>query len=130
MQSYTDGSRYKGIHAVLKTPTADQAEVQFHSVPSAKIKELTRPYYEVERSPETTRAEKDAARRESIRLSATLAAPAGIDGLTELAGQTVLVKNYSDHWQAAGRRTAQAPGQDGHAAVRTTKAARENGMGK
>jgi hypothetical protein len=54
IQSSTDGSRYKGIHTFLKTSTADRVEVQFHSAQSAKVKEMTTPYYEIERSAQST----------------------------------------------------------------------------
>lgn len=130
MQSYTAGSRYKGIHALLKTPTADQVEVQFHSAQSIKVKELTTPYYEVERSAQATIAEREAARRECIRLSATLTAPAGIDQLDVLAGHTVEVKNYSDSRQTASPSAAKVPTQDGQSAVRTAAVTREDGLGR
>jgi hypothetical protein len=96
MQSYTEGSRYKGIHTLLKTPTGDRVEVQFHSAASAKIKEATTPWYEIERSGQASPAERTAARRECIRLSATLVEPPGIAGMIELGGRRVAVNNYSD----------------------------------
>ncbi|MDX2974496.1 hypothetical protein [Kribbella solani] len=41
MHSYTDGSRYKGIHAYLRTPDVERVEVQWHSHASVRVKELT-----------------------------------------------------------------------------------------
>lgn len=125
MQSYTEGSRYKGIHTYLKTSTADRVEVQFHSAQSARVKELTTPYYEVERSAHATVAERKEARRECIRLSATLAAPAGIDQLPELGSRPVEVKNYSDSRQGASSSAANVSAQDGQTVVRATKVSRE-----
>ncbi|MFG1817305.1 hypothetical protein ACGFIF_26355 [Kribbella sp. NPDC049174] len=95
VQSYTDGSRYKGVHAYLAVPGIDRVEVQFHSAASAKVKELTTPWYEIERSAHASKDER-AARKKCVDLSATLSAPPGIDGLTELGGRTVAVCNYSD----------------------------------
>jgi len=42
-QSYSEGSRYKGIHSYFVTPSDDRVEVQFHSVASARVKEATTP---------------------------------------------------------------------------------------
>jgi hypothetical protein len=130
MQSYTEGSRYKGIHAFLKTSTEDRVEVQFHSAQSVKVKELTTPYYEVERSAQATIDQREAARRECIRLSATLAAPTGIDQLEALAGHTVEAKNYSDSRQTASPSAVKSPRQVGQSAVRTAAVAREDGVGR
>lgn len=130
MQSYSEGSRYKGIHALLKTPTADRVEVQFHSVQSAKVKELTTPYYEVERSAQATPAEREDARRECINLSGTLTTPTGIDQLADLGGRAVEVKNYSDSRQAASPDTAKMAGPGNQAAVRTAPVTREDGVGR
>jgi predicted RNA binding protein YcfA (HicA-like mRNA interferase family) len=130
MQSYTEGSRYKGIHAFLKTSTANKVEVQFHSVQSVKVKELTTPYYEVERSVQATISEREAARRECIRLSGTLSAPAGIDQLNDLAGQVVEVKNYSDSRQTASPSAVNSLRQDGQSAVRTAAVTREDGLSR
>ncbi|MEV8375566.1 hypothetical protein AB0P21_22710 [Kribbella sp. NPDC056861] len=104
MHSYTEGSRYKGIHALLQTGSDDRVEVQFHSVASVRVKELTTPYYEIERSARASPDERTAARRECIRLSATLVQPQGLAGLTELGGQPVKVNNYSDSRTGAGAK--------------------------
>jgi hypothetical protein len=138
MHSYTEGSRYKGIHAFLKTSPVDRVEVQFHSVQSVKVKELTTPYYEIERSAQSTVPEREAARRECIRLSGTLVAPTAIDQLTDLGGRAVEVKNYSDSRQPASQgvaKAAQADGQaavqaDGRAAVRTAAVTRKDGRSR
>jgi hypothetical protein len=130
MQSYTEGSRYKGIHAFLKTSTVDRVEVQFHSPQSIKVKELTTPFYEIERSAQATIAQREEARRECIRLSATLPAPTGIDQLGALAGHTVEVKNYSDSRQTASPSAVKPAGQVGQSAVRTAAVTREDGVGR
>lgn len=101
MQSYVDGSRYKGIHAYLKVPDFDRVEVQFHSAASAKVKELTRQWYEIERDQHTSDHDRAVARQQCVDLSATLRPPAGIDGLTTLGGRPVVINNYSDDWTQA-----------------------------
>jgi hypothetical protein len=50
-QSYVDGSRYKGIHAIMHTSGGAQAEVQFHSPESIRVKLQTTSLYHVERDP-------------------------------------------------------------------------------
>jgi hypothetical protein len=96
MQSYPDGSRYKGIHAYLAVAGINRVEVQFHSPASATIKELTTPWYEVERSAQASDEERTAAWQKCVELSATLSPPPGIDSLSELGGYPVAVNNYSD----------------------------------
>ncbi|MFD3403850.1 hypothetical protein ACFWUU_24405 [Kribbella sp. NPDC058693] len=104
MHSYTDGSRYKGVHAHFSTPDIDRLEIQWHSVSSAEVKELTTRWYEAERSLATSDAERTAAREKCVAASAQLSTPAGIDGLTELGGRRVKVKNYSDSRQMVTER--------------------------
>lgn len=96
MHSYTEGSRYKGLHAGMTISGCPRVEVQFHSVASAKVKELTTPWYEIERSAAATFEERTEARRRSVEASRTLNPPQGLDGLTKLGGTRVQVKNYSD----------------------------------
>ncbi|TDW91554.1 hypothetical protein EV647_5134 [Kribbella sp. VKM Ac-2566] len=96
MHSYTEGSRYKGIHAGMTISGCPRVEVQFHSVASAKVKEMTTPWYEIDRSATATLEERTEARRRSVEASRTLAPPQGIDGLTKLGGTRVQVNNYSD----------------------------------
>ncbi|NEA32263.1 hypothetical protein [Streptomyces sp. SID13031] len=126
MQSYTEGSRYKGIHALIRTPSDERVEVQFHSVASARVKELTTPYYEIERSAAASAEERTGARRECIRLSATLTDPPELTGLSELGGRQVRVNNYSDSRTGnAAKAPALAEGQrhrlgDRSAALTTT----------
>ncbi|WP_132208086.1 hypothetical protein [Kribbella steppae] len=99
MQSYTDGSRYKGIHAYLAVAGVDRVELQFHSPASAKVKELTTRWYEIERSARASDEERTAARQHCADLSATLWPPPGIENLTMLGGRPVAVNNYSDSRQ-------------------------------
>ncbi|MGW6280723.1 hypothetical protein [Kribbella sp. NPDC055071] len=101
VHSYSDGSRYKGIHAYLKTPDSPRIEVQVHSVASIQVKELTTPWYEVERSRHATDDERGEARRKCVEASAQLEPPPGIDHLASLGGRPVAVHNYSDSRQKA-----------------------------
>jgi hypothetical protein len=101
MHSYTDGSRYKGIHANLVVPGSPRVEVQIHSVASARVKELTTPWYAVERSATASAEERGKARQQCIEASATLQAPRNIEELTRLGGKRVVVNNYSDSRTAA-----------------------------
>jgi hypothetical protein len=131
MHSYTEGSRYKGIHAWLKTSTGDPVEVQFHSAQSVAVKEATTPYYEVERSADATADERTAARRECIRLSATLIDPRGIEGLAEIGDCRVAVNNYSDSRAKTG--SGHQPGrtaQDDRASNQGMAPTRQDGMSR
>ncbi len=96
MHSYTEGSRYKGIHAYFVTPAGDRVELQFHSVASVKVKEATTPLYEIERSARSSAEERTAARMECVQLSATLVDPPQLDTMTDLGGCPVTVNNYGD----------------------------------
>ena len=106
MHSYTDGSRYKGIHAHLRTPDLPRIEVQWHSSASVRTKEQTTRWYEIERNAQATDDERATARQNCVDASAQLRPPLGIDNLTELGGRRVAVNNYSDSRQAVtGRRS-------------------------
>ncbi|TCC33705.1 hypothetical protein [Kribbella sindirgiensis] len=128
MHSYTDGSRYKGLHAYLAAPGGARVEIQFHSAASARIKELTTPWYEIERSLRAATHDRDVARQKCVDLSATLSPPAGIEGLTALGGKDVTVKNYSDsraHTPPPGRQDSQV---DSRRAVGQSMTRRNGGM--
>jgi hypothetical protein len=103
VHTYTEGSRYKGIHAYLRTPGGQRVEVQFHSAESARVRGLTTPWYQIERSAETTPEERAAARARCIELSDALKVPRGLDDLSHLGGVRVAVRNYSE-----SRTTSQA----------------------
>jgi hypothetical protein len=128
-QSYTEGSRYKGIHGYFVTPSDDRVEVQFHSVASVKVKEATTPWYEIERDARSSPGERTAAREECVRLWATLQEPPGIGILTELGGLRVAVSNYSDH-----RKPANAPAgvrsSDSRGAPQAPTPTRSDGIGR
>jgi hypothetical protein len=131
MHSYTEGSRYKGIHAWLTTSTGDRAEVQFHSAQSVAVKEATTPYYEIERSADATAEERTAARRECIRLSATLIDPPGIAGLSEIGGRRLAINNYSDSRAKTGSgQQAGKSGPDQQASSQGTAPTRRDGMSR
>lgn len=110
MHSYTEGSRYKGIHAYLTPPGIARAEVQFHSVASAKIKDLTTVWYQIERDATATLEAREAARQQCVELSATIRSPSGISELTTLGGMRVAVNNYSDSRAPARPREVGLPG--------------------
>lgn len=128
-QSYSEGSRYKGIHSYFVTPSDDRVEVQFHSVASARVKEATTPWYEVERSARSSAEERTAARQECVRLSATLEDPPGIDSLVELGGRRVAVTNYSRS-NTPANAPASAQGLDRRAAQQTPAPTRSSGIGR
>jgi hypothetical protein len=96
MHSYTEGSRYKGLHVYLLTPRRERVEVQCHSKESAKVKEATTKWYEIERSEHATPDARIEARQNCIELSAPLTKPYGIAKLHELGGKPVAIHNYSD----------------------------------
>ncbi len=129
MHSYTDGSRYKGIHAYVSTPEITKAELQFHSVASAEVKELTTRWYEIERSATATPEERTAARQRCVDLSATLQPPKGIGGLTRLGGKRVAVNNYSDSRDPADQRGSQSPGRT-HRAAQSTALDKDDGIAR
>jgi hypothetical protein len=120
MHSYTEGSRYKGLHANLAVEGAPRVEVQFHSVASSKVKELTTSWYEVERNANATWEERAEARQRCVAASETLKPPKGIDGLTNLGGRRVAVKNYSDSRNAVGGQDGRTPGSESRARQATT----------
>lgn len=112
MHSYTEGSRYKGIHAYLAPPRGPRVEVQFHSAASAKVKEATTRWYEIDRSETATLAERTAARQQCVDLSATLQPPIGIDDMTQLGGRRVAVNNYSDSRHPPRHQPGPVPGHE------------------
>ncbi|MFI5731915.1 hypothetical protein ACIA49_17455 [Kribbella sp. NPDC051587] len=120
MHSYTEGSRYKGVHGYMEAPDSPRIELQFHSTASLKVKELTTPWYEIERSVSATPDERAAARDKCVAASATLSPPAGIAELTTLGGRRVAVNNYSDSQQAL---TNSANAKDDHVDRPTARAA-------
>ncbi|MET9317576.1 hypothetical protein ABZX12_37630 [Kribbella sp. NPDC003505] len=93
VQSYADGSRYKGLHMFLQK-FDQRVELQVHSNESITVKTRTTPLYVVERDPDQPRAERVKARNEAIALSAAMRQPAGIDDLTSLGGVPVEVRVY------------------------------------
>jgi hypothetical protein len=93
-QSYVDGSRYKGIHAIMRTSGGAQAEVQFHSPESLRVKMQTTSLYHLGRDPRQSRAARAEAGAEAVRLSTAMAQPPGIEGLTHLGGVSVEARRY------------------------------------
>lgn len=130
MHSYTDGSRYKGIHAYLRAHGIPRIEVQFHSVASARVKELTTPWYEIERSTNATDAERTVARLKCVEASAQLRPPAGIDDLTMLGGRRVAINNYSDSRAMATDRACAHPGATAQSNRQTALLERNDGTAR
>ena len=129
MHSYTDGSRYKGIHAYFETPSGHRVELQFHSVASVKVKEETTRWYEIERSARSSPEERTAARVSCVRLSATLVEPPQLDTLTELGGCPVRVNTYGDSLRQA-KPDVVAPVQQASSQTVETGPARNEGISR
>lgn len=106
--SYVDDSRYKGVHVIMRDPSRQQVEVQFHTPESAEVKARTTRLYEVERDPRQPRQRRSDARAECIRLSAAMTTPADIGRLTELHGVPVAARCYG---KQAPPRAERAPAQ-------------------
>jgi hypothetical protein len=127
--SYTEGSRYKGIHAHFVVPGAPRIEVQLHSVASVKVKELTTPWYEIERSAQATPAERSVARQQCVEASATLKTPRGLETLTTLGGKPVAATYFSDSRKDLEERVGgQAP--SAQAATRTPSLDKNGGIAR
>jgi hypothetical protein len=92
--SYVERSRYKGLHLDWCTPGGQRVEVQVHTPRSAAIKESTTKLYETERDRRRPAQERDIARAECVRLSASLGPPQGLDELDMLGGCKVEVRGY------------------------------------
>jgi hypothetical protein len=99
MHSYTEGSRYKGIHVSFQRPSGETVEVQFHSASSVRVKEATTTPYEIERSADAPPAERAAARALCIELSDSLEPPANISAVQSLGDLPVEVKTFGDSRQ-------------------------------
>lgn len=130
LHSYVEGSRYKGLHAFLRSQ-GERIELQVHSKESIAVKELTTPLYEIERDNDQPPAVRDEVRRECIALSAGMTQPAGIDELKELGGVTVRAVSYGKKRPAhrsdpaqAGTGAADVAQQQTHQQVQD----RQNGM--
>jgi hypothetical protein len=130
VHTYTEGSRYKGIHAYLRTPEGQRVEVQFHSAEAARVKELTTPWYQIERSPEAKPEERAAARARCIELSDALKVPRGLGDLSHLGGIRVAVRNYSDSrtTRQAAMPTSSVQGPMRQGARQGPTATRNNGI--
>ncbi|MDX6280739.1 MAG: hypothetical protein QOH03_1810 [Kribbellaceae bacterium] len=92
--SYVERSRYKGLHLDWRTPGGQRVEVQVHSPRSVQVKESTTRLYETERDRRRPAQERDAARAECVRLSASLTPPDGLEELKTLGECEVEVRGY------------------------------------
>jgi hypothetical protein len=123
MQSYTEGSRYKGIHVGFRCPSGETVEVQFHSAASVRVKEATTAPYEIERSSDASPADRAAARALCIELSNSLEPPAGISTLRTVGDVPVEVKTFGDSRRAdspAPEKISTDSGTPAPAAYRST----------
>lgn len=107
--SYVDDSRYKGVHVIMRDPSRQQVEVQFHTPESAEVKARTTRLYEVERDPRQPRQRRSDARAECIRLSAEMTTPADIGQLTELHGVPVAARCYGKQAPPRAERATAQP---------------------
>lgn len=92
--SYVERSRYKGLHLDWRTPGGQRVEVQVHTPRSVAVKESTTKLYETERDRRRSPQERDIARAECVRLSASLAPPDGLADLNTLGECKVEVRGY------------------------------------
>ena len=113
VHTYVDGSRYKGLHAIMRSTGDHQVEIQFHSPESARVKAATTELYLIERDPRRSKQARQSARRDCIALSATVTQPPGIDQLTELGGVPVRVRNYGTAVRAPQGVGAPQPASEG-----------------
>lgn len=130
--SYVDGSRYKGLHAFLRTHGV-LIELQIHSRESIDVKTQTTPLYEVERDPRQGKEARAGARDQCIALSDGMRQPAGIGDLRELGGVPVMVRSYgkSRGGPAARPDAGRSPAEAGPAAQQqTTNAEHRKGMSR
>jgi hypothetical protein len=111
-QSYVDGSRYKGLHAIMRSADGQQVEVQFHTPESVAVKHRTTEFYEIERDPRHPKSVRDEARRVCVRLSAEMTKPAGIDDLAELQGVPVEARSYGARIRRSATRHEPGPPRD------------------
>ncbi|TDO35658.1 hypothetical protein EV643_12269 [Kribbella sp. VKM Ac-2527] len=108
-QSYVDGSRYNGIHAILRAREDVQVEVQFHSPESIRVKMATTRLYHVNRDPRESRKTRNEAATEAISLSAAMTQPAGLVGLTHLGGVPVEARSYGSSNRQTKQRQMRRP---------------------
>jgi hypothetical protein len=94
------------------------------------VKELTTPWYQIERSTAATPKERAAARARCIELSDALKVPRGLGDLSHLGGVRVAVRNYSESrttgQTAVPTSSVQGPMRPG--ARHGTTATRKNGI--
>ncbi len=88
--TYTDGSPYKGLHAIIRFPGKPAFELQFHSELSQAAKDEIHPHYEIARSIDADPSERAAAAAACIRISARIPSPAGLDDTREIHGHPIL----------------------------------------
>ncbi|GAA1686573.1 hypothetical protein GCM10009745_33970 [Kribbella yunnanensis] len=131
IQSYADGSRYKGLHLLLQRQ-GQRIEVQIHSRESIDVKHRTTPLYAVERDRGQPQDKRSAARQAAIALSAQMSHPAGIDELRTLGGVQVEVRVYGKQNARPIQRgePSSAPQAEGAAPKLSTESQRKDGLSR
>lgn len=84
--SYVDGSGYKGLHLLLRSPSGRVFELQVHSEQSQKIKDEVHLIYEEARRLDPGNSRRAELEQEMKTRSASLPGPPGINRLKMLGG--------------------------------------------
>lgn len=90
--SYVEGSSYKGLHLLLKSPSGRTFELQFHSPPSQQVKDDVHVLYEDARKKEPNDPGLPILEAKMMAMSDGLPMPAGIGSLRKLGGMNVQVR--------------------------------------
>ncbi|MBB5837274.1 hypothetical protein [Kribbella italica] len=106
--SYTEGSRYKGLHIFLRAH-GELIEVQVHSRESIAVKEETTAAYEIERDHRQPQHLRDEMLTFAVGCSAELTQPAGIETLTNLGGVPVERRSYGRERGTTPRASKELP---------------------
>lgn len=90
--SYVEGSGYKGLHLLLKSPTGRVFELQFHSRRSQEVKDEVHVLYEDARQRVPKDPQRPVLLERMMAVSGGLPQPTGIGSLRKLGGMPVQVR--------------------------------------
>ncbi|GAA4660318.1 hypothetical protein GCM10025779_28600 [Arthrobacter cryoconiti] len=90
--SYVDGSGYKGLHLLVRSPTGRTFELQFHSARSQQVKDDVHLVYEDARRLDPGDPGRPILEAKMKSMSNGLPQPPGIDSLRRLGGVPVQVR--------------------------------------
>ena len=76
--TWYDGSVYKGINTLMRTPDGYVFEMQFHTPTSLEIKEINHKLYEESRKPSTSQSERDRLELEMSRNANNVPTPTNV----------------------------------------------------